>query len=106
VTIKSLTFLFVWFHRFANLIYKADSIVYGDILDFLHSQTLQSLPSQVYASLRLLADGMENVVIVSLQAFANEFVGPKIEYVVLCLCAMAGVSLANTRLDSGSQLDS
>jgi hypothetical protein len=62
-------------------VYKADSIVYGDILEFLHSQTLQSFPSHVYASLRLLADSMENVVIVSLQAFTGEFVGPKIEYV-------------------------
>jgi hypothetical protein len=69
----------------AGLVYKADSIVYGDMLDFLYAQTLQSLPPQFYASLRLLADSMENVVIVSMRAFANEFVGPKIEYVAIFL---------------------
>jgi regulatory factor X len=81
-----------------SLVYRADTVLYDvsdaspprgnrvaersfsqEILEFLHSQTLQPIPSQTFASLRQLADAMENVTIVSLQAFAPAFVGPRIE---------------------------
>ncbi|WAR64075.1 hypothetical protein PtB15_16B235 [Puccinia triticina] len=62
-----------------SLIYRADAVVYDEILDYLHSQTLNQMPQQAFGSLRQLAQNMEQVIIAALENFPSTFVGPKIE---------------------------
>ncbi|PLW16673.1 hypothetical protein PCANC_13338 [Puccinia coronata f. sp. avenae] len=62
-----------------SLIYRADAVVYDEILDYLHSQTLNQMPQQAFGSLRQLAHNMEQVIIAALENFPSTFVGPKIE---------------------------
>lgn len=62
-----------------SLIYRADAVIYDEILDYLHSQTLRQMPQQAFGSLRQLAQNMEQVIIAALEGFSNDFVGPKIE---------------------------
>ncbi|KAI5481142.1 hypothetical protein MNV49_005577 [Pseudohyphozyma bogoriensis] len=64
----------------SQLIYRADAVVYGAVLEFLHSQVLVDLPPQTFASLRGLADNMERIKSISLAGFdGTSFPGPAIE---------------------------
>lgn len=62
-----------------SLVYRADAVVYDEILDYLHAQTRNQMPQQAFGSLRQLAQNMEQVIIAALDNFASAFVGPKIE---------------------------
>lgn len=62
-----------------SLVYRADAVLYDQILDYLQSQTLSPMPQQAFASLRQLAQSMEQVIIVALESYPGNFVGPKIE---------------------------
>ncbi|KAG0146841.1 hypothetical protein CROQUDRAFT_700798 [Cronartium quercuum f. sp. fusiforme G11] len=62
-----------------SLVYRADAVVYDEILDYLQSQTLSPMPQQAFSSLRQLAQSMEQVIIVALESYSGSFVGPKIE---------------------------
>ncbi|KAH9447140.1 hypothetical protein Pst134EA_029182 [Puccinia striiformis f. sp. tritici] len=62
-----------------SLIYRADAVVYDEILDYLHSQALNQMPQQAFGSLRQLAQNMEQVIIAALENYPSTFVGPKIE---------------------------
>lgn len=62
-----------------SLIHRADAVIYDEILDYLHSQTLRQMLQQDFGSLRQLAQNMEQVIIAALASYPNHFVGPKIE---------------------------
>lgn len=84
----------------ANLIYRADALVYDEILGHLHAHTLVPMPATAFSSLRSLADNMEHVIIAALSSLSGAFVGPKIELAArfghlilrhLGICQLVGV---------------